>query len=122
MMQRPLWARYGGWHCVQCVRLKQVRQLGTAHSENKKDTKIQVQFNDRHSQLTQNICITFVQSWTNVEDIGPTLYKYYTNVLCYWVTARAGIHQRAVKHVEEVYAVHVKFISQHLSLFDMYIS
>ena len=21
-----------------------------------------------------NICITFVQCWTNVEDIGPTLY------------------------------------------------
>ena len=28
------------------------------------------------------ICITFVQCWTNVEDVGPTLYKCYTNVLC----------------------------------------
>ena len=27
-------------------------------------------------------CIIFVQCWTNVEDVGPTLYKYYTNVLC----------------------------------------
>ena len=26
------------------------------------------------SQQTQNICITFVQCWTNVEDVGPTLY------------------------------------------------
>ena len=24
---------------------------------------------------TQNICIPFVQCWTNVEDVGPTLYK-----------------------------------------------
>ena len=24
---------------------------------------------------TQNICITFVQCWTNVEDVGLTLYK-----------------------------------------------
>ena len=34
------------------------------------------------SQLALNICITFVQCWTNVEDVGPTLYKCYTNVLC----------------------------------------
>ena len=34
------------------------------------------------SQQTQNICITFVQCWTNVENVGPTLYKCYTNVLC----------------------------------------
>ena len=27
-------------------------------------------------------CMTFVQCWTNVEDVGPTLYKCYTNVLC----------------------------------------
>ena len=35
-----------------------------------------------HSQQTQIICITFMQCWTNVEDVGPTLYKCYTNVLC----------------------------------------
>ena len=28
------------------------------------------------------MCVTFVQCWSNVEDVGPTLYKYYTNVLC----------------------------------------
>ena len=33
-------------------------------------------------QQSQNICITFVQCWTNVEDVGPTLYKCYTSVLC----------------------------------------
>ena len=33
-------------------------------------------------QQTQNICITFIQCWTNVEDVGPTFYKCYTNVLC----------------------------------------
>ena len=34
------------------------------------------------SQQTQNICITVVQCWTNVEDIGLALYKGYTNGLC----------------------------------------
>ena len=40
---------------------------------------IQIQVN---SQWTQNICITFIQRQTNVFDVGPTLYKCYTNVLC----------------------------------------
>ena len=31
---------------------------------------------------TQNICITFIQRRPNVFDVGPTLYKCYTNVLC----------------------------------------
>ena len=34
------------------------------------------------SQQTQNICITSLQCWTNVEDVGSSLYKCYTNVLC----------------------------------------
>ena len=34
-----------------------------------------------HTQQTQNICITFVQRRPNVFDVGPTLYKYYANVL-----------------------------------------
>ena len=33
------------------------------------------------SQQTQNICITFIQRLPNVLDVGPTLYKSYTNVL-----------------------------------------
>ena len=28
-------------------------------------------------QQTQSISITFVQCWTNVEDVGPTLYRCY---------------------------------------------
>ena len=28
------------------------------------------------------MCITFVLCWANVEDVGPTLYKCYTDVLC----------------------------------------
>ena len=32
---------------------------------------------------TQNICSTLVQCWIKVEDVGPTLYKCYTNVLCF---------------------------------------
>ena len=31
------------------------------------------------SQQTQSICITIVQCWANVEDVGPTLYKCYAN-------------------------------------------
>ena len=34
------------------------------------------------AQQTQNICITFIQCWINVGDVEPTLYKYYTNILC----------------------------------------
>ena len=34
------------------------------------------------SQQTQNFCITFVQRRPNVFDVGPTLYKCYTNGLC----------------------------------------
>ena len=34
------------------------------------------------SQQTQNICITFVQRWPNVFDVGPTFHKCYANVLC----------------------------------------
>ena len=33
-------------------------------------------------QKTRNICITFVQCWTNVEAVCPTLYKCHTNVSC----------------------------------------
>ena len=33
-------------------------------------------------QQTQNICITFLQRQPSVFDVGPTLYKGYTNVLC----------------------------------------
>ena len=34
------------------------------------------------AQQTQNICMTFVQCWTNVEDVGPTWYHCFTNVSC----------------------------------------
>ena len=34
------------------------------------------------SQQTQNICITFVQCWTTVENTGLTLYKCFTNAFC----------------------------------------
>ena len=34
------------------------------------------------SQQKQNICITFMRRRPNVFDVGPTLYKWYTNILC----------------------------------------
>ena len=40
---------------------------------------------------SQTICVTFIQCWTNVEDVVPTLYKCYTNVLCL-LGSRAGQH------------------------------
>ena len=36
-----------------------------------------------HCYAIKIFCITFVQCWTNVEDVGPTLYNCYTNVLCF---------------------------------------
>ena len=33
------------------------------------------------TQQTQNICVTFVQRRPNFVNVGPTLYKCYTNVL-----------------------------------------
>ena len=35
-----------------------------------------------YPQQIQNYCITFIHCWANVGDVGPTLYKCYTNVLC----------------------------------------
>ena len=35
------------------------------------------------TQQTQNICITFAQRRPNVFDAGQTLYKCYTNILCF---------------------------------------
>ena len=34
------------------------------------------------SEQTQSIFKTFIQCWTNIEDVVPPLYKCYTNVLC----------------------------------------
>ena len=34
------------------------------------------------TQYTQNICITFIERRPNVSNVGPTLYKCYTNELC----------------------------------------
>ena len=45
--------------------------------------KTPVQLNVPTAQQTQNICTTFVQRRPNVFDAGPTLYKCYTNALCF---------------------------------------
>ena len=46
---------------------------------------------EMETQLTQNICITFIQRRTNVEDVGPTLYKCSTNVL--WLLGRPQFNE-----------------------------
>ena len=64
---------------------------------------------NRHwpTPATQNICITFVQCWTTVEDVGPTLYKCYTNVLCLLGSASSqraqGICAALVQHRPSVF-------------------
>ena len=47
-------------------------------------TFLQQRFTDivHTTQQTQNMCTTFIQRRPNVSDVGPTLYKCYTNVLC----------------------------------------
>ena len=39
-----------------------------------------------HRSITNTITgiasLTFVQWWATLEDVGPTLYKCYTNVVC----------------------------------------
>ena len=42
----------------------------------------------RVSQQTQNICITFVQCWTNVEDVGPTCSNGIQMFCVCWDTDR----------------------------------
>ena len=42
-------------------------------------TKLLLTTNALPIQQTQNMCMTCIQRWPNV---GPTLYKCYTNVLC----------------------------------------
>ena len=42
-----------------------------------------IDLKEQTEQQTENICITFIQCWTNVEDDRPTLYKCCANVLCY---------------------------------------
>ena len=34
------------------------------------------------TQQSQDICITFIQRWPNVFDVGPTLHEVIQNVLC----------------------------------------
>ena len=45
-------------------------------------------------------CITFVWSWTNVEDVGPALYRCYTIVLCllqlhFFISNRSNVSKTA---------------------------
>ena len=52
----------------------------------------------------QKNSITFVQCWTNVEDVGPALYKCYKNVLYLVSTAHS---------ITLVEACHIFRIQQH---------
>ena len=52
------------------------------YSEDIYTTLMSLEYSYIDTQQTQNICTTFVQYWTSVEDVGPTLYKSCTNVLC----------------------------------------
>ena len=59
-------------------------------SEHKARTKpLSVDVTEKSTQKTQNNCMIFIQCWTNVEDVGPTLYKCYTHVLSLLVLCSA---------------------------------
>ena len=64
------------WYRFFLKRLKQVR----------KHEHYKLKYYQEHiigaTQQTHIICITFIQRRPNVFDVGPTLYKCYTNVLC----------------------------------------
>ena len=49
----------------------------------------------------QKHCITFVQRWPNVFDVGPALYKCYTNVLCLLVLTLPSKHQTVGSMLDE---------------------
>ena len=61
------------------LRLTFIKEFVTHHGN---DTHVEEVRLVDSSQQTQNICITFVQCWTNVEDIEPTSYRCYSKVLC----------------------------------------
>ena len=48
------------------------------------------------SQPTQNICVTVVQCWSSVEDVGLMLYKCYTYGLCLlgWLVCHSALRIR----------------------------
>ena len=57
------------------------------------------------SQQTQNICITFIQRRPNVFDVGPTLYKYYTECFVF-----AGLSRYVVQNVlHKTNAINVQY-------------
>ena len=49
------------------------------------------------SQQAQHICIKFVQRRPNVFDVGPTLYKCYTNVFVFAGCVIFHVSTRKVK-------------------------
>ena len=58
-------------------------------------------------QQTQNICITFIVCSANVENVGPMLYKCYTNVLCL-----LGNQLKSESEYIGLQALHISFINQ----------
>ena len=63
------------WSCATCCHIVSHAAYGTVHytAETWKTVKAYIPENTKN-------CIAFVQCRTNVEDVGPTLYKCYTNV------------------------------------------
>ena len=51
------------------------------------------------TQQTQNICITFVQGWTNGEDVGSTLDKCCANILCFLTVCLFVTHLHKINHI-----------------------
>ena len=74
---------------------------------------------DFMSQYTQNICIPFVQR--RPFDVGPTLYKCYTNVLCLlrWQPIYFVNHQ--LTNIDVPFAIFFIFFGFQLLCLETYI-
>ena len=61
------------------------------------------------TELTQNICITFIQRRPNVFDVGPTLYKWYTHVLCLLSSLQGVIRVAPADVVQDDHVFYINY-------------
>ena len=108
-----------GWFLT--IKVSTSRQLVWLSSSNKNPTSLSLSRTDGlTSQQTQSICITFVQCRTNVEDVGPTMYKCYTNIL-YLLVWR---HPPSLVHVfffPDSYSSHPMFSISHTHILSIWL-
>ena len=100
------------------VSAKVLKQSGYVHSNNFIiDKNYKCTFYHRRTTLqTQNICLTFVQRRPNVFDVGPTLYKCHTHILCLLGSSGWQHDQKTSGQQQSLSRIHISFCS--IYLFD----